>query len=183
VCHRWRHNIFTSPLGLSLRLYCRHGTPVLTSLDCWPPLPIVVQYGGVPDLDPPAPEDDDNIIAALTQSGRVSSVSLTLTNSLLEKLSAISEPLSELEELTLLSQNNIKPNLPGTFRWGPRLHTLHSTGIALPSFPQLLSLSQNFVDLQLCEIPRASAKFLELGIFPQMHSRMPCPGCPNLKHF
>src|SRR6266702_1119432 len=26
-------------------------------------------------------------------------------------------------------------------------------------------------------------KFLLLGIFPQMRSRMPCPECPNLKHF
>ena len=159
VCQRWRDIIFTSPLGLNLRLYCRHKTPVLTTLDCWPPLPIVVQYGGVPNLDPPAPEDDDNIIAALKQSDRVSSISLTITSSLLQKLSAISEPFSELEELILLSQDNTKPNLPATFRWGPRLRTLHSTGISLPSFPQLLSLSHDLVDLQLCEIPRA-------GYFP-----------------
>ena len=155
VCQRWRDIIFASPLGLSLRLYCKHGTPVLTTLDYWPPLPIVVQYGGVPELHPPAPEDDDNIIAALKQSGRVSSINLTITSSLLEKLSAISEPFLELEELTLLSQDNTKSNLIGTFRWGPRLRTLHSTGIALPSFPQLLSLSHDLVDLQLCKIPRA----------------------------
>ncbi len=154
LCQRWRQIVFTSPLGLNLRLYCTPGTPVLKSLDCWPvALPIVVHYGGFPNLDPPAPEDDDNIIAALKQSGRVSSIGLTVTSCLLEKLSAISEPFSELEELTLLSRDNVQLTLPSAFRWGPRLRTLHSTRIAFPSLPQLLSPSQDLVDLQLHEIP------------------------------
>ena len=154
VCQRWRYIIYTSPLGLNLRLYCTHGTPVLKTLDCWPVLPIAMQYGGVPKLDPPAPEDDDNIIAALKQSGRVRSISLTITSSLLEKLSTIiSEPFLDLEELALLSQHNVQLTLPSTFRWGSRLHTLHSTGIALPSFPHLLSPCQDLADLQLHEIP------------------------------
>ena len=153
VCQRWRQIIFTSPLGLNLRLHCTYGTPVLKTLDCWPALPIAVQYGGAPYLDPPAPEDDDNIIAALKQSGRVSSVSLTVTGSLLKKLSAISEPLLDLEELALLSQDNMQLTLPSTLRWGPRLLTLRSTGIAFPSFPQLLSPCQDLIDLQLDEIP------------------------------
>ena len=157
VCKIWRHIVLTSPLGLNLRLYCTHGTPVLRALDCWPVLPIIVQYGGVPKLDPPGPasQDDDNIIAALKQSGRVSSISLTITGSLLKKLSTISEPLSELEELSLLSRDNVHLILPSTFRWGHRLRTLHSTGIAFPSFPQLLLPSQDLVDIQLHEIPRA----------------------------
>ena len=153
VCQRWRQIIFTSPLGLNLRLHCTHGTPVFKTLDCWPVLPIAIQYGGLPNLDPPAPEDDDNIIAALKQSGRVTSISLTVTISLFEKLSVISEPLTDLEELTLLSQDNVPPILPSTFRWGSRLRTLHSTRIVLPSFPQLLSPYQELEDLQLHEIP------------------------------
>ena len=152
MCQRWRQIIFSSPLGLNLRLYCTYGTPVSKSLDCWPALPIVVQYGGVPNLDPPAPQDDDNIIAALKQSGRVRSISLTVTRSLLEKLSAISEPFSELEEMTLLSHDSIQLTLPSTFRWDPRLRTLHSTRITFPSFPPLLSPCQYLVDLQLHEI-------------------------------
>jgi hypothetical protein len=155
VCPRWRQIIFTSPLGLNLRLYCTYGTPVLKSLGCWPALPIIVQYGGVPNLDPPAPRDDDNIIAALQQSGHISSVSLTITSSLHEKLSAISEPLLELEDLAVLSQDNMQLTLPSTFRWGPRLRTLRSTGIAFPSFPQQISTCQDLVDLQLHEIPSA----------------------------
>ena len=155
VCRRWGQIVFGSPLGLNLRLYCTHGTPVLKSLNCWPALPIIVEYGGVPNLDPPAPEDDDNIIAALKQSDRVSSISLTVTSSLLEKLSAISGPLSELEELVLQSQGDVQRTLPSTFLWGPRLRTLHSTRIAFPSLPPLLLPCQDLVDLQLHEIPSA----------------------------
>ena len=156
VCQRWRQIIFSSPLGLNIRLYCTYGTPVSKSLDYWPAsLPITVEYGGSPGLDPPAPEDDDNITAALKQSGRVSSISLTITRSLLEKLSAISEPFSELEEMTVLTRDNIQLILPSTFRWGPRLTTLHSTAVAFPSCPQLLSPCQDLVDLQLHEIPIA----------------------------
>ena len=153
VCRRWRHIVFASPLGLNLRLYCTHGMPVLKSLDCWPTLPIIVEYGGVPNLDPPTPKDNDNIIAALKQSGRVGSISLTVTSSLLEKFSAISEPLSELEELVLLSQDSVQQTLPSTFLWGSRLRTLRSTRIAFPSLPPLLLPCQDLVDLQLHEIP------------------------------
>ena len=153
VCRRRRQIVLSSPLGLDLRLYCTYGTPVLKTLEYWPPFPLVVNYGGSPLLDPPAIEDEENIMFALKQSDRVGSVSLTITNSLLENLSTISEPFSELEELILLSQYNVQLTLPIKFRWGPRLRTLQSTGIAFPLFPQLLSLSTGLVDLQLHEIP------------------------------
>ena len=153
VCRRWRQIVFASPLGLKLRLYCAHRIPVLETLNIWPALPIIVEYGGVPNLDPPSPEDDDNIIAALKQSDRVSSISLTVTSSLFEKLSAISGPLSELEELVLQSQGDVQRTLPSTFLWGPRLRTLHLSRIAFPSLPPLLLHCQDLVDLQLHEIP------------------------------
>ena len=153
VCQKWRQIIFASPLGLNIRLHCTYKTPVLKDLCLWPALPITIQYGGSPNLDPPAPEDDDNIIAALKQSGRVSSIRLTVSSSLREKLSAISEPLSELEELALLSQDNVQQALPSTLLWGPRLRALHSTGIAFPSLPSLLLPCQDLVDLQLHKIP------------------------------
>ncbi|KAI9443737.1 hypothetical protein BJY52DRAFT_444063 [Lactarius psammicola] len=153
VSRRWRQLIFTSPLGLDLRLYCTYGTPVLKTLECWPSLPLVVNYGGYPVLDPPTPEDEENIAAALEQSDRVSSISLTVTDSLLEKLSTIPEPFSELEELVLLSRDNLQLNIPNTFRWGARLRTLHLTRIAIPALPELLSSSTGLVDLELHEIP------------------------------
>jgi len=58
-------------------------------------------------IGPPAPEDEDNIMAALKLSDRVISMSLTATSPLLAKLSAIQEPFSELEKLVLLSQENV----------------------------------------------------------------------------
>ncbi|KAH9176047.1 hypothetical protein EDB89DRAFT_248280 [Lactarius sanguifluus] len=153
VCQNWRQIVFKSPLTLHLRLYCKHGTPVLKTLCCWPVLPIIVQYGGSPAHAPPSPEDEDNVIAALKQSDRVSSISLTITSSLLEKLLSIEEPFSDLEELILLSQHSMGLALPNTFRWGSRLRRLQSTGIVLPSLPRLLSPSLDLVCLQLHEVP------------------------------
>ncbi len=171
VCQRWRQIVFTSPLGLDLRLYCTYGMPVLRALDYWPALPIVVQYGGSPTLDPPAPEDEYNIVAALKHSDRVSSIGLTITTSLLEKLSAIEKPFSRLEELVLRSLDNTQLTLPNTLRWGTRLRSLHSTRIAFPSLPQLLSSSENLVDLQLHEIP--SIGYLSPKAFANALSGMP----------
>ena len=153
VCRSWRQIVIRYPLGLGLRLYCTYGIPVQTTLEYWPPFPLVVNYGGFPELDLPALEDDDNIIAALKQSGRVSSIRLTVTDSLIEKLPAITEPLSGLEELVLLSPDNAQITLPSAFRWGSLLRTIHSTRVAIPSFPRLLSHCQDLADLQLHEIP------------------------------
>ncbi|KAH9059859.1 hypothetical protein EDB87DRAFT_1731393 [Lactarius vividus] len=129
VCRRWRQVVFTSPLGLNLRLYCTYGMPVLKTLGFWPALPVVIQYGGSPTLEHPSPEDEDNIVAALKHSDRVSSIGLTITSSLHAKL-----------------------NPPSTFRWGPRLRILHLTRIAIPILPELLAPSTGLVDLQLHEI-------------------------------
>ena len=140
--------------SLHLRLRCKHGTPVSETLDCWPALPIVVHYGGSSTLDPPASEDEHNVVAALKQSHRVSSISLTITGSLLEKFFAIEEPFLELEELDLLSRDSVQMTLPSIFRWGPRLRSLHLTRIAIPALSQLSS-STDLVYLQLNEIPSA----------------------------
>ena len=153
VCKKWRHIIFASPRGLRLRLYCTYGTPVSEALDHWPALPIVMQYGGSPTLHSPGPKDVDNIVAALKQFDRVRSISLTVTTSLLKKLGTMEEPLSELEDLVLLSQNSNGLVLPGAFRWGSRLRSLHATGIAFHSLPRLLSSSQNLVNIQVHRIP------------------------------
>jgi hypothetical protein len=172
VCRRWQQVILKSPLGLQLRLYCTYGTPVLKTLYCWPPLPLVINYGGSPMLDPPTPEDGDNIIAAFKESDRINTISLTLTNSLQEKLSTISEPFLELEELVLLSQDkNLQLTLPSAFRWGSRLRTLHVTRIAIPTLPLLHSSSTDLIDLQLHEIPIAG--YISPQVFANILSRTP----------
>ena len=153
VCRSWRQIILGYPLGLDLRLHCTYGIPVQKTLECWPPFPLVVNYGGFPGLDPPALEDDDNIIAALKQHGRVSSIRLTVTNSLIEKLPAITEPLLGLQDLVLLSRDNVQLTLPSAFRWGSCLRTLQSTRVAISSFPRLFLPCQDLTDIQLHEIP------------------------------
>jgi hypothetical protein len=158
TCRKWRHIVFASQQALRLQLFCTHGTPVQKSLNCWPALPIVVQYGGSPESDPPIPSmrDEVNIMAALKQSDRVISISLTLTSSLLEKLSLIARPFSELQDLVLLSRDRGRcVFLSSAFPlgpWGTRLHSLHLTRITFLELPQLLYSSRNLVDLQLHEV-------------------------------
>ncbi|KAH9172678.1 hypothetical protein EDB89DRAFT_879328 [Lactarius sanguifluus] len=153
ICRRWRRIVFASQQALDLRIFCTHGTPVLKTLDCWPAQPIVVKYGGSLELDPPAPKDEDNILAALKQSERISSISLTITSTLLDKLSAIKRPFKflELEDLVLLFRDGMPLILPAAFLWGPSLRRLHSTRIAIPTLFHLLRSSTNLVDLQLHE--------------------------------
>jgi hypothetical protein len=153
ICRKWRRLVFASQRDLHLRLFCTHGTPVLKALNCWPALPIIAQYGGSLGLDQSAPEDEDNIVAALKHTDRVISISLTVTNSLLDRLSAIERPFSELEDLVLLSRyHSMWLTLPSSFGWGTRLRTLHLTRVAFPALPQLLRSSTNLVDLQLHEV-------------------------------
>ena len=156
ICRKWRQIIFApqQARALQLRLFCTHETPILKTLDCWPALPIVVEYGGLPALDPPTPKDQANIIAALKHPDRVTSISLTVTNSLLRTLSAIERPFSELEDLVLLFRHTARLTLPSAFRWGLRLRTLHLTGAADPALPGLLFPSTGLVDLQLNNIPK-----------------------------
>ena len=152
ICRRWRRIVFASQRALHLRLFFTHGTPVLKALDYWPALPIVMEYGGAQELDPPAPEDEDNIIAALTQAGRVTSISLAVTRSLLEKLSAIERPLSALEALFLKSRDSLRVTLPSAFGRSTQLRHLRLTGIAFFALPHLLYSSRNLIDLHLDEV-------------------------------
>ena len=153
TCRKWRRIVFASEEDLHLPLICTHGTPALKSLDFWPKLPIIVQYGGSLELDPPTPEDEVNIVTALNQSDRVHSISLTVTSSLLEKLTAIKRPFSELEELVLLSRGRSQVTLPSAFGWGTHLRLLHLSGIVFSALPLLLYSSRNLVDLKLHEVP------------------------------
>ncbi|KAH9070676.1 hypothetical protein EDB83DRAFT_2367449 [Lactarius deliciosus] len=171
TCRKWRRIVFASQRALHLRLFCTHGTPVSKTLDYWPTLPIVVNFGGFQVLDPPAPEDEDNIKAALKQSSRVTSINLTVTSSLLEKLSEIGGPFSKLEDLVLLSRDGVQLTLPSSFRWGSRLRGLHLTRIALPGLTRLLYSSRNLVDLQLHEVLNTSPATLVGALSRMAHLR------------
>jgi hypothetical protein len=142
--------------GLFTSGYFLHQKPLyLDALYFWPTLPIAVQCGGSSASNPPAPEEEDNIVATLKQSDRVGSINLTVTKSHLEKLSVITRPFSELEELVLLCGDDVPLTLSSTFRchwWGPRLCTLHLTRVAIPALLHHLFLSAGLVDLRLHEI-------------------------------
>jgi hypothetical protein len=153
ICRRWRRIVFTSHRALHLRLFCTHRTPLLKALDCWPPLPIVVEYGGSPALDPPVPEDEGDILAALKHCRRVASISLTITRSLRNRFYAIKGPFSELEHLALLSHDGVQVALPSKFQLGPQLRSLHLTGVSPLGLPGFLFPSIGLVDIQLHEIP------------------------------
>ena len=126
---------------------------MLKTLECWPSIPIVVEHGGSLALDLPSPEDEDNIMTALKHHDRVSSIGLTVTRPLLERFYEIKGPFSRLEHLVLRSQDGIQLTLPSTFQWGPRLRSLHLTGISPLGLPELLSSSRCIVDIQLHEMP------------------------------
>jgi hypothetical protein len=153
ICRKWRRIVFASQRALHLRLFCTHGMPVLKTLNCWPAFPIIVEYGGKSGgsqvFGPLAPEDEDNILTALSQSNRVSSIHLTITKLLLEKLGSIKEPFSNLQDLVLLFTGSELGSLPRAFEWGPQLRSLNLTRISSPAFPQLLYLSKDLVDIQL----------------------------------
>ncbi|KAH9043486.1 hypothetical protein EDB83DRAFT_2523788 [Lactarius deliciosus] len=170
ICRKWRHIVFSSQQTLHLRLFCTHGTPVLKALDYWPALPIVVEYGGSPALGSPAPEDEDNILAALKRSDRVSSIRFTLTRSLLAKLFTIEEPFSELEEVFFLYRDNIQVTLPSAFRWSPRLRRLHLTKIGFSSPLRRLSSSWDLIDIRLHDI--SDSGFLSSDALPHTLSEM-----------
>lgn len=126
--------------------------PVLETIYLWPTMPIVIEYGESPASNPLVPEDEDNIVATLKQSNCVNSISLTITKSFLEKLSALERPFLELDDLVLLCVDDILLTLSSAFQWGPRLHNLHLSRVAIPTIPEILFLSTGLVDLQLHEI-------------------------------
>jgi hypothetical protein len=154
ICRKWRRIVFASQRALNLRLLCTYGAPVLKMLECWPTLPIVVQFAESPALGQPTPQDEDCIMAALKQSARVSSINLTVTSSLLAMLYELEWPFSELEELVLVSRDGVQLALSRTIiHWGSRLRRLHLTRITFPpGFFRLHYFSRNLVDLQLHEI-------------------------------
>jgi hypothetical protein len=155
VCRSWRQVVFASPRRLDLLLSCSYGTPVRKLLDCWPPLPLAIQYGGLPGRDPPTPEDEDNIIAALQHPKRIWKIELTLTNILLEKLEPLMrEPFPILSHLEI-SQYNAGGVLPSTFLGGstPCLRVIHVYDIAFPVLPRLHLSVKTVTSLGLIGIP------------------------------
>jgi ankyrin repeat protein len=158
VCQRWRYIIFDSPRSLDLQLFCTYGTPVKNNLDCWPALPIAMQYLQSSSSNPLPVDvgDEDNIIAALQYPNRIFSIQLTVTNPLLDRLAAlVQERFPALEFLELTTQTETGLILPSESFRGPfaKIRVLNMTRIAFPALQRLLLSAENLVSLHLEALP------------------------------
>jgi F-box-like len=170
VCRRWRYIIFNAPCSLKLQLFCTHGTPVKKNLDCWPPLPIVLQYVWSPNLNPP-PVDEDDVIAALQHPDRIRTIQLPVTTSLLEKLTTVAQKqFPVLECLELVGEPDEEPILPIEFLVGPfpSLRILRVTRVAFPALEHFLPFAKNLVSLHLETLPAYPTLTALRNLFPGM---------------
>ena len=158
VCRRWRELVFASARRLNLRIPCTRLNIVGKNLGIWPALPIDVN-----DVDD---QDflynithEDNILAALKHVDRVYHVRLSLSDSLLEKMStAMQEPFPVLTRFFISSDCRLMhdvPALPANFLGGsaPRLQAIGLCGIPYPALPTLLLSTSGLIKLDLQKIP------------------------------
>ena len=113
VCRRWRRIIFASPRRLDLYLACICGTLVRQNLIYWPLiLPLVITYHPrTISFRNPTPDDEDNILAALTHADRIHRVDIYATSSLFRKVATVMQksfPVLTHLELTL-EQDDFPP--------------------------------------------------------------------------
>ncbi len=165
VCRRWRQIIFASPRRLDLKLLCTHGVSVKKNLDCFPALPIIIEYGYDGDLL--TPDDEDNLVAALERHDRVLSVKLIAISSQLEKVISVMSkgPFPVLTVLRLSLDGSraqrrlVMPELVlrSGFLGGsaPCLQEITLNCVPFPMLPTLLVSSNDLVTLDLSNMPLA----------------------------
>jgi len=154
VCRQWREVVFASPRRLNLQLLCTTKRPVITTLDVWPALPIVIDSVTARMQG----QDMGNIIAALKQHDRVSRINIqNIPNSLFSIFAAMKKPFLSLTELKISSGYGVVPIIPDSFLGGstPQLRTLGLDGIPFPGLGKLLLSTSNLVDLDLRRIPHS----------------------------
>ena len=155
VCQRWRFLVFASPRRLDLQLVYTFKSPVRKTLDFWPNLPIAISYPS----RRLAPDDENNVVAALKHPERICELHLIMAKTLWSKSDAsMRAPFPALECLRLTSQDKIRPlALPEQFLDGSisQLRNIHLASIAFPTLPMHLLTAKALVSLQLEEIPSA----------------------------
>jgi hypothetical protein len=139
-----------------VQLFCSIRTPVLTKLDVWPALPIVIEqhYFRKQKLD--------NLIAAMKLNDRICKIDFdTFFDAWqLEKfVSLMQVPFPALTILKLsMGQFDVSaPVLPYLFlgRSAPRLQHLKLKGFSFPELPNLLLSTTGLVSLDLQRIPHS----------------------------
>jgi hypothetical protein len=154
VCRRWRYIVYASPLRLCLHICCKPTTPVRTSLNVWPPLPIIIRYSPTHEE---GQRGEDNIIAALEHRDRVSEIRFSeLTSAVLDQFSSAMEAsFPVLQFLRLESFDESVTDLPDTFLDGSaqRLQSFTLDGIGFPAIPKFLLSATHLLGLWLWRIP------------------------------
>ncbi|KAI0290757.1 hypothetical protein BC826DRAFT_1025032, partial [Russula brevipes] len=181
VCRRWRYLIFALQRHLDLRLVLhRPGKQCGRILDLLPALPISICY----DLDSVHVQDEDNIVAALKYSDRISQIQFCISSSVLEKSAAWEEDsFSELEYLQLTSAFDIQTVLPRTFlgRSTGRLRYIELRNILFPGFPRLLLSSRDLISLSLGPFFVVDTGFPSPGLLSATLSSVPRLQCLSLQ--
>ncbi|KAH9169996.1 hypothetical protein EDB89DRAFT_1368048 [Lactarius sanguifluus] len=156
VCRRWRQIIFASPRRLHLEILCTDGTPVRKNLGIWLDIPIVMRYG-LYGGDTIAPDDEDNVIAALEHPDRVCRIGLHMTGSQLGRTTAAMQgPFPVLTRLSISSEDENVPVITSSFLAGsaPRLQEIELSGVPFPALPTLLLSVSDLVTLRICDTPK-----------------------------
>ncbi|KAN0136230.1 hypothetical protein V8E53_006090 [Lactarius tabidus] len=172
VCRRWRFVVFAYPRLLDLRIVSTNNNPIREIPDFWPAvLPLIMRYRS------PSAEDEDNIYDMLKNPARICEMDIDITCSLLEKCAPLFEqsfPALEYLRLGLESRETVlggrqalvfPDNFLGSSTLQLRVVRLQDT--VFPTFPRLLSASENLVSLQLINIPASgilTAQDLALGL-------------------
>ena len=163
VCQRWRRIIFASPRHLDLYLGCSYGTNVRKNLVFWPAgLPLTVDYRRRRDLlYGISPDNEDDIAFALDHPRRILRIEVTVTDSLLRKVSTIiQKSFPVLTHLSLSWDSHYFPThavIPERFLSGsaPRLQYLRLKDFSFPQLPTFLLSARNLVTLKFKEIPQS----------------------------
>jgi F-box-like len=158
VCRKWRHVISTSPRRLDMRILCKYGAPIGSTLRSWPTLPLVVRFDS--DARRKSKHLPRNVVVALRRPDRLCEINLDVKNSMTGSIvEVVQKPCRALESIRIRVKDAKGPSIVvrNAFLGGssPHLREIELDGITFP-FPeirQVLLSTDNLVDLHLSNIP------------------------------
>ena len=129
VCRKWRNLVFASPRRLDLRVVCSDTTPTRTSLDIWPPFPIIVLC--LTHLSTLYENGVENLMAALEHYDRTCEIYImNINGSALEKLATLmNEPFPAVTDFALRVTDESAPVFTEKFLGGSAPPHLRSVNI------------------------------------------------------
>ena len=156
VCRKWRHVISMSPRRLNLRILCENKAPIENILSSWPTVPLVVRFSSMLKSEPMP----SNVMVALHHPHRLCEIDLDVTSSMAGSFfEAIQKPCQLLEciRITVKDAMEPRPLVRDAFLGGSAPHLreikLDGTAVPFPEIRQVLSSTNNLVELHLANIP------------------------------